>query len=206
MNARGFGFAILAATVSSAPGVAQAPAGLKLNQLQVIGTHNSYHAGIAPSEAKLWQAKRAADFRGLDYAHQPLTAQLDSGVRQVELDIYADSRGGLYSHPLAPSMVAASGLPADPPFDPAGAMSKSGFKVMHMQDVDYRSTCQPFVACLTEVRAWSKAHPRHVPVFLLIETKQGTPRPGEHLTTPEPFYPVGLRCAGRGDSFGVSTG
>jgi hypothetical protein len=26
---------------------------LKLNQIQVIGTHNSYHAGIAPSETKL---------------------------------------------------------------------------------------------------------------------------------------------------------
>ena len=30
---------------------------IKLNQIQVIGTHNSYHAGIAPNEAKLWQAK-----------------------------------------------------------------------------------------------------------------------------------------------------
>ena len=28
---------------------------LKLNQIQVIGTHNSYHAGIAPSESKLWK-------------------------------------------------------------------------------------------------------------------------------------------------------
>jgi hypothetical protein len=31
-------------------------AALKLNQIQVIGTHNSYHVGIAPNEAKLWQA------------------------------------------------------------------------------------------------------------------------------------------------------
>ncbi len=26
---------------------------VKMNQIQVIGTHNSYHAGLAPSEAKL---------------------------------------------------------------------------------------------------------------------------------------------------------
>ena len=32
---------------------------LKLNQIQVIGTHNSYHAGIAPNETKLWQANYA---------------------------------------------------------------------------------------------------------------------------------------------------
>jgi len=45
---------------------------LKLNQIQVIGTHNSYHAGIAPNESKLWQAKYAKAFEGLDYKHQPL--------------------------------------------------------------------------------------------------------------------------------------
>src|ERR1022692_2962583 len=45
---------------------------VKLNQIQVIGTHNSYHAGIAPNESKLWQAKHAEDYKGLDYQHQPL--------------------------------------------------------------------------------------------------------------------------------------
>jgi hypothetical protein len=35
---------------------------LKLNQIQVIGTHNSYHAGIAPNESQLWQAKYAEAF------------------------------------------------------------------------------------------------------------------------------------------------
>jgi hypothetical protein len=159
----------------------------KINQIQVIGTHNSYHAGIAPNEAKLWQAKYADAYKGLDYRHQPLAQQLDSGVRQIELDIYADTKGGLYAHPSGPANVAAAGLPADPPFDPDGVMKKPGFKVMHMQDVDYRSTCEPFTACLEQVRAWSKAHPDHVPLFVLVETKQGKPRPELHLTEPEPF-------------------
>jgi hypothetical protein len=160
---------------------------LKLNQIQVIGTHNSYHAGIAPNESKLWQANHADAYRGLDYQHQPLPQQFDSGVRQIELDVYADTKGGLYAHPSGPSMVAAAKLPPDPDFDPNGVMSKPGFKVMHVQDVDYRSTCQPLTACLEQVRQWSRAHPDHVPIFILIETKQGKPRGELHMTEPEPF-------------------
>src|SRR5262249_38857029 len=89
-------------------------AAVKLNPIQVIGTHNSYHAGIAPSESKIWQAKYADAYKGLDYQHQPLPQQFDSGVRQIELDVYADSKGGLYAHPSGPSMVAAANLPPDP--------------------------------------------------------------------------------------------
>jgi hypothetical protein len=161
-------------------------AGLKLNQIQVVGTHNSYHAGIAPSESKVWQAKYAEAYKGLDYKHPSLSAQLDGGVRQLELDVFADSKGGLYAHPMGPKMAEAAGLPADTPFDPNGVMLKPGFKVMHVQDVDYRSNCQPFVACLQEVRSWSHAHPNHVPLFILVETKQGTPK-GMKLTEPESF-------------------
>jgi hypothetical protein len=159
---------------------------LKLNQIQIIGTHNSYHAGIAPNEVKIWQAKYPKAYMGLEYTHPALTVQLDGGARQLELDVYADSKGGRYAHPSGPSMVAAAGLPADPPFDPDHLMDKPGFKVMHVQDVDYRSNCQPFIACLQEVRTWSKAHPDHIPVFILVETKQDTPK-GLKLTVPEPF-------------------
>jgi hypothetical protein len=181
--------ATLSTGVICAPSVAvsQTPdAQLKLNQIQVIGTHNSYHAGIAPSETKVWQAKYADAYKGLDYQHPPLPQQFDAGVRQIELDIYADTKGGLYAHPSGPAMVAAAGLPADPPFDPNGIMSKPGFKVMHVQDVDYRSNCQPFTACLQQVRDWSHAHPGHIPIFILIETKQGSPKDLK-LTEPEPF-------------------
>ena len=166
---------------------AQSPdTAIKINQIQVIGTHNSYHAGISPNEAKVWQAKYADAYKGLDYQHPPLPRQLDAGVRQIELDVYADTKGGLYAHPSGPGIAAAAGLPADPPFDPNGIMMKPGFKVMHVQDVDYRSNCQPFTACLQQVREWSHAHPEHIPIFILVETKQGAPKDLK-LTEPEPF-------------------
>ncbi len=172
------------------PTIASLPPGtVKMNQIQVIGTHNSYHAGIAPSETKIWQQKYPQAYKGLEYSHPSLTSQLDGGVRQIELDVFADIKGGRYAHPAGPAMVAAAGLPADPPFDPNGIMLKPGFKVMHVQDVDYRSTCQPFTACLAEVRAWSKAHPHHIPIFILVETKQSAV-PALHLTEPEQFTPA----------------
>jgi hypothetical protein len=187
MNIRILFATVAASTFLSAlsPAFAQT-SDLKLNQIQVIGTHNSYHAGIAPNEVKLWQAKYAKAYLGLEYTHPALSVQLDGGVRQLELDVYADAKGGRYAHPSGPSMVAAAGLPADPPFDPDHIMDKPGFKVMHVQDVDYRSNCQPFIACLQEVRTWSKAHPHHIPVFILVETKQGAPKDLK-LTEPEPF-------------------
>jgi hypothetical protein len=73
--------------------------GVRINQIQIIGTHNSYHSGFAPSAAKLWQQKNPKVFAGLDYRHPSLTSQLDAGVRQIEIDIFADTKGGLYAHP-----------------------------------------------------------------------------------------------------------
>ena len=181
---------VVLAALSLRTAHAQAPGAdgaLKLNQIQVIGTHNSYHAGIAPNESKLWQTKYANAFKGLDYQHQPLPQQFDSGVRQIELDVYADNKGGLYAHPSGPVSVAAAHLPADPEFDPNGLMARPGFKVMHVQDVDYRSTCQPFTGCLEQIRQWSHAHPGHIPIFILVETKEGKPRGEHHMTEPEPF-------------------
>lgn len=151
---------------------------LRLNQIQIIGSHNSYHAGLAPSEFKLLRQRRLKEAESLEYHHPPLDQQLSAGVRQLEIDIFADSKGGLYAHPFGVREVAKAGLPADPPFDPEGKMTPPGFKVMHTLDVDYRSNCQPFTGCLGVIREWSNAHPRHLPIFVIIENKFDQPRPG----------------------------
>jgi len=43
------------------------------------------------------------------------------------------------------------------------------------------------VDCLTDVRSWSKQHPHHLPIFILIETKEGKERNVPNGTVPEPF-------------------
>jgi hypothetical protein len=176
--------------LSALPCLAAAPdsnGSVKINQIQVIGTHNSYHAGLASSEAKLLEQKNPKLYQALEYRHRPLDEQLTSGVRQIELDIYADSEGGRYAHPMGLDWVAAAGLAKDPDFDPKGLMNKPGFKVMHVQELDYRSTCQQLIACLKIVRAWSQAHKDHVPIFILIETKQSDLPPQYQARSPEKF-------------------
>jgi hypothetical protein len=160
---------------------------IHLNQIQVIGSHNSYHAGFAPSERKYLEMNDPKTLRSLDYHHGPLGDQLSGGVRQIEIDIFADPNGGRFAHPAIVRSVAAAGLPADPDFDPQHEMDKPGFKVMHVQDLDERSTCHTFVACLNEVRTWSQAHPRHIPIFILVETKEDTPHEMPDAVKAEPF-------------------
>jgi Phosphoinositide phospholipase C, Ca2+-dependent len=170
-------FALALLAVASSPGLAQSQTKqdklIRLNQIQVIGTHNSYNTGFAPSEEKFFSAQYPKAFHGLEYHHQPLADQLSGGVRQLELDIVADPKGGRFAHPKIVELTKQQGLPADPDFDPQHEMEKPGFKVVHLGDLNERSSCQRFVQCLQDIRGWSKAHPNHVPLFILVEDKQG---------------------------------
>ena len=133
------------------------------------------------------EMKNPKALRSLDYHHAPLADQLSGGVRQVEIDVFADPEGGRFAHPAIVQQVAAAGLPADPDFDPQHEMDKPGFKVMHIQGVDERSTCHTFVACLNDVRKWSKQHPNHLPIFILVETKEDSPREVQNAVKALPF-------------------
>lgn len=164
-----------------------AQAAPRLTDLQYIGSHNSYHAGFAPSEAALLKQLDPTLFAALDYRHPALTQQLNDGVRQLELDVFADAQGGRYAHPAIVAQVAKAGLPIAPASAPTGVMDRPGFKVMHVQDLDQRSNCQPLIACLQEIRTWSKQHPGHVPIFILLETKQAPIQLTFPTVQPEPF-------------------
>ncbi len=84
-------------------------------------------------------------------------------MRQIELDVFRDDAGGKYANPLLRQVT--GGGPHDP------VMQQPGTKVLHVQDVDYRSTCLTLEACLSSVVDFSQAHPNHVPIAILIELK-----------------------------------
>jgi hypothetical protein len=176
--------------VAQATTTAEQDKHVHLNEIQVIGSHNSYHAGFAPSERKFLETASPKALRSLDYHHAPLGDQLSGGVRQIEIDVFADAKGGRYAHLAIADKVAKAGLPADPDFDPRHEMDKPGFKVMHVQGLDQRSVCHTFVICLTAVREWSKSHPGHLPLFILVETKEGKPKGMPDAIETEPFTPA----------------
>jgi hypothetical protein len=157
------------------------PASVRLNQIQVIGTHNSYHRA-PPAALRRWIAlagRGAGD--AFDYSHRPLAEQLTQlGVRQIELDVFADPQGGHYKSPAFYRLLrggkaaAEAEAVAGPDPNAGGCLEAPGLKVFHVQDVDYLSTTPTFAAALTAVRDWSRAHPRHVPILVLVELKDET--------------------------------
>jgi hypothetical protein len=164
---------------------------VSLNQVQVLGSHNSYHIQPAPSLDLLL---RLSDPPGpelslvWEYTHVPLDEQFSfQGIRQIELDVFLDPAGGLYAVPLGNLLVAAAGLPPDPDHDPDGVLLQPGFKVLHVQDLGFRSTCLTLASCLDEIQQWSSEHPRHLPLLVLIELKDD-PLPSDLPFVVPPLY------------------
>jgi hypothetical protein len=137
-----------------------------MNQVQYLGTHNSYHIRPLQDAFDLLFAFVPDIAPTLDYTHIPLQQQFESqGIRQIELDVFHDPEGGLYAnHPVRTLFEedAASGIPA---------LDEPGLKVLHVQDIDYETTCYTLVSCLQEIKTWSDAHPDHLPITVLIEVK-----------------------------------
>ncbi len=175
--------------------------GLRLNQVQVLGTHNSYSLGLDPRLAAFLDPlaaggmadmvgqmgeERMASFleyhpnfdkltfsEGLNYGYpEGLTAQLDAGLRSLELDVFRDPGGGRFLRPAGYEILMQQGVPAhDLAQHDTTDLEKPGFKVLHVADIDFRSTCNLLTTCLGQLRDWSDANPNHAPVFILLETK-----------------------------------
>jgi Phosphoinositide phospholipase C, Ca2+-dependent len=161
---------------------------LRLNHVQVLGTHNSYHLEAKPAVFAALAAFDAALAASLEYSHRPLAEQLtELGIRQIELDVFADPIGGLYADP-AGARVVGEPEPRRP------ELEAPGLKVLHVQDIDYRTTCLTFRACLEDVRVWSDAHPGHAPILVLVEAKDDViPDPLDlGFVIPHPFGPAEL--------------
>ena len=168
--------AALAATAAPAGANGAAPRPpLRMNQIQVIGTHNSYHRELSKPE----RAAHDAVFGGqpiydtfFAYSHASLPNQLSrQQARGLELDLFGDPQGGLYANPLLRQRLAAGPL-LDPEWQ------RPGIKVLHTEDLDYNSSCVRLVTCLRLVRRWSRANPEHVPLLVMLELKATDPVAG----------------------------
>lgn len=157
--------AAMATILTVTPSPAEADAGsIRMNEIQAIGTHNSYHRELSFPE-KLVQRQNDASAWNLEYSHASLPVQFDSQqVRGLEIDLFPDPEGALYADPLVRH--AAGLLPLAAP-----EYQQPGFKVMHLSDHDYGTACILFTQCLRQIRDWSRAHRTHVPIFILLEAK-----------------------------------
>jgi hypothetical protein len=159
-----------------------------LNEIQVLGTHNSYHVEGAEDLLALLIAFDP-ELEALRYDHPPLGEQFEEqGIRQIELDVFADPDGGLYAQRRGLLILGQD--PTGPP-----ELEEPGTKVLHVQDVDFATTCLSFVACLVDVKTWSDAHPGHLPIAILVEAKDDViPDPlGLGFTVPLPFDTAAFR-------------
>jgi Phosphoinositide phospholipase C, Ca2+-dependent len=163
--------ALAACSSSSGHSIVKRPpprpdANVRLNQVQVIGTHNSYHLQDPPKLLDVIKAFDKTLGESIEYTHPALPVQFSrEGVRQIELDVFADPKGGRYAKRRLLAVIKqpiASGI---------AALNQPGFKVLHVQDVDFNSNCLTFVECLTVVRTWSRAHAQHLPIAILVEAK-----------------------------------
>ncbi|MDR9447335.1 MAG: phosphatidylinositol-specific phospholipase C1-like protein [Balneolaceae bacterium] len=144
------------------------PECIRINHIQVLGTHNSYK--LKPHPELVSEINKSLDgwSRNIDYEHRPLAEQLgELGIRQFELDVFADTAGGLFSEP------AGALISGDEAFLNVEEMAKPGLKVLHGQDLDYRTSCMTLISCLSEIKEWSSANPSHLPLFIMIEAKDG---------------------------------
>jgi len=76
------GFAVCLVTLTTAQ------AELRINQIQFVGSHNSYKQAMSEPYRTLlaWSDEDAA--KALEYSHPSLAQQLDLGLRKLELDVF----------------------------------------------------------------------------------------------------------------------
>jgi hypothetical protein len=147
---------------------------LKINQMQVIASHNSYRK---KTYQPLFDFLLTLDIlpanlspESWDYEHLPFDQQFNNyNVRGLEIDISPDPNGGYYYNRGGNDFVSEpieSGIPQ---------LQEPGFKVFHVADLDYETHYYTFVEALQAIKQWSDAHPNHLPLFINVETKSSTP-------------------------------
>ncbi len=171
---------------------------LKMNQLQIIATHNSYHIKTDNAVFRFLKFLYSSGVLPgglnpdeIDYTKDSLSVQLGKyGVRGLELDVWNDPQGGRFYHRKGKAYVwkrTASGI---------DALKQPGFKILHIPDFDFNTTNFTFKDALAEIKRWSDANPNHLPVFINVESETETPGDQVHflrnLTHAAPFDSIAL--------------
>ncbi len=143
------------------------PANLRLDQVQELGSHNSYKRYPSPAEEERIRTLAPEYWEGLAYGHPALETQFALGLRQIEIDVAPDPQGGLYLTPY---------LDTTP--EARKAMSAPGAKVLHVAQLDTETHCLTFRLCLASLRRWSDAHPGHLPITVLVNANEFAPIKG----------------------------
>ncbi len=144
---------------------------LRLNQIQIIASHNSYRIRTYEPLLQFVQSIASSlpaeyDPAGWDYTHPPFEDQFELGVRGLEIDFFADPNGGLFANYNGLIFI------NENPASNVAELQEPGMKVLHIPDVDYRTHYHTFKQALQAVKEWSDAHPRHLPIFINLETKE----------------------------------
>ena len=124
--------------------------GVKLNEIAVMGTHNSYQLlGTLPKRG-LMKTLQSISFGAVEnkavFEMDTFTEQLEQGIRNLEIDIET--------------------------VDDEGDIS---FIVTHSAIIDNVSSAYNFAKGLEEIAMWSENNPGHLPIYLLIEPKDDVP-------------------------------
>lgn len=155
---------LLAAALLSVLAV-PASAQTRINEIQILGSHNSYRPVPTPETMQTILAAGQGENGSLDYGHPPLTEQLDAGIRQLELDPVSDRLGGRFAAPY------------DDDPEAHRTMMQPGAKVLHIPGIDVATHCLTLRLCLDQIADWSRAHPGHELIVILINSRDA----------PEPF-------------------
>ena len=163
------------------------PPAIALSTIQMIGSHNSYKKAMPANVMVLLEWVEPAVAQSLDYSHIPIEEQLALGLRVFEIDVFHDPEGARFSRPLGRWL-----HPLTQAFNDQEQtqLNAPGLKVLHIQDIDYRSHCLTFGDCLRIFRAFSDANPEHLPIFISLNLKTAPIElPGS--TNPMPFDKAG---------------
>jgi len=149
---------------------------LRLNDVRVLASHNSYKKNPDPKVLKfLSKVKNKIGEENnpiqLEYGHELLTTQLnDFMIRGFEFDIYYDSKGRKFEKRKINSFIFGMKKKSN-----ADGLKTPGFKVLHIADIDYETNYHTLEVALEELQSWSERNPMHCPIFINIEIKATSP-------------------------------